>query len=251
MYVFSKIDLDHFIKESSGNEDAINLDDQEIRIFRNALDFSKIKIRDCMLQRTDIAAVEDHDSIEKVKQQFIITRYSKLLVYHENIDNIIGYIKYKDLFKNPRSIDPLIRSLPVVPETMNANKLLRELLLERKGLALVVDEFGGTSGIITIEDILEEIFGEIMDEHDTDEIIEKMLSNDTYIFSGKIPIDYIRKKYHINIAESDEYDTLAGYLIHSLGRIPLQDETFDLGDFSGKIIRAGKTRIELINVKVT
>jgi len=249
MYVFGKVDLNHLV-QNTGQHGKQRLDtEHEIRIFQNALDFSNVKLRECMVSRTEVVALEDTCSIDELRNKFIETGFSKILIYSGNIDNIIGYVSSKDLFKNPLSLKSKIIKSPIVPETMNANKLLQILLQERKSLAVVVDEFGGTSGIVTTEDIMEEIFGEIEDEHDTDEIVEKELSENAYIFSGKLQIDYLNKKYNLGISDSEEYETLAGFVFYHLGRIPALSEQFYIGHFIFKILKVNNKRLELIYLK--
>jgi CBS domain containing-hemolysin-like protein len=248
MYVFGKVDLNHLVHDL-GDKGKRELDtEHEIRIFRNALDFSSVKVRDCMAPRTDVVAVDDESSVDELRQQFIETGFSKIPIYEKNIDNIIGYISSKDLFKNPQDIKSKIIRAPIVPETMNASRLLRILMQERKSLAVVVDEFGGTSGIVTTEDIMEEIFGEIEDEHDTDEIVEKDLKENSYIFSGKLEIEYLNKTYHLSIHESSEYETLAGFIIHTLGRIPSVNEQFIIEQFEFRVLKVNNNRLELIYI---
>jgi CBS domain containing-hemolysin-like protein len=249
MYVFGKVDLNHLfqdIKQKSKSE----LDtEHEIRIFQNALDFSNVKLRECMVPRTEIVAVEDDCSIEDLRKKFIETGFSKIVVFENSIDNIIGYISSKDLFKNPLSLKSKIIKAPIIPGTMNASRFLQILLQERKSLGIVVDEFGGTSGIVTIEDIMEEIFGEIEDEHDTVEIIEKVLPNKEFIFSGKIQIEHLNDKYKLLIPDSEEYETLAGFIIHNIGRLPVLNEEFNINHFSFKILKIDNKRIELLMLK--
>ena len=249
MYVFGKVDLDNLMQDIRHKGKQILDTEHEIRIFQNALDFSNVKLRDCMVPRTDLIAIEDTCTLEELRQKFIETGFSKILIFENNIDNIIGYISSKDLFKNPVSIKSKIIKAPFVPETMNANKLLKILLQERKSLAVVVDEFGGTSGIVTTEDIMEEIFGEIEDEHDTDEIVERILTDNSFIFSGKLQIDYLNKKYLLRIPESKEYDTLAGYVFYELGRIPELNEQFNIGVYYFNILKINNKRLELISIK--
>jgi CBS domain containing-hemolysin-like protein len=249
LYVFGKVDLNYLV-QNTGQRGRQTLDtEHEIRIFQNALDFSNVKIRECMVPRPEVVAIEDSCSMDDLRRKFIETGFSKLLVYSGNIDNIIGYISSKDLFKNPLNLKSKIIKAPIVPETMNANKLLHILLQERKSLAVVVDEFGGTSGIVTIEDIMEEIFGEIEDEHDTDELVEKELSENAYIFSGKLQIDYLNKKYNLKIIDSEEYETLAGFIFYHLGRIPAVNEQFYIGNYIFKILKLNNKRLELVYLK--
>jgi len=249
--VFSKVDLDHLITESQSDEGEQYLDDEtEIKLFQNALDFSNVKLRDCMVPRMEIAALEVNSSIEELRQKFIETGFSKILIYEETIDNIIGYVTSKELFKNPSSIKSKIIPLSYVPETMAANKLLETFIKERKGVAVVVDEFGGISGMLTIEDIMEEIFGEIEDEHDRDEFIEKNPVKGVYLFSGRLEIDYLNEKYRLSIAVSEEYDTLAGFIMFHYQKVPNFSETVIIGRFEFKILKVSRTRIELVQMKV-
>jgi CBS domain containing-hemolysin-like protein len=249
MYVFGKVDLNHLVQNTGQRGNQILDTEHEIRIFQNALDFSNVKLRECMVPRPEVVALENTCSIDELRQKFIETGFSKILIYSGNIDTIIGYVSSKDLFKNPLSLKSKIITAPIVPETMNANKLLQILLQERKSLAVVVDEFGGTSGIVTTEDIMEEIFGEIEDEHDVDEIIEKELSENAYIFSGKLQIDYLNKKFNLNISDSEEYETLAGFIFYHLGRIPALGEQFFIGHFVFKILKVNNKRLELVYLK--
>jgi CBS domain containing-hemolysin-like protein len=249
--VFDKVDLDHLINESQQDKGEQFLDDEtEIKLFQNALDFSNVKLRDCMVPRTEIIALEVNTTVEELKQKFIETGFSKILIYENSIDNIIGYVTSKDLFKNPHTIKSKLIPLSYVPETMAANKLLQKFIQERKGVAVVVDEFGGISGMLTIEDIMEEIFGEIEDEHDTDEFIEKKLSSDTYLFSGRLEIEYINEQYQLSIPESDEYDTLAGFIMFHHEKVPKFNESLIIGHFEFKILKVSRTRIELVQMKV-
>lgn len=248
-YVFGKADLNYLFKES-GQDGKKDIDtEHELRIFRNALDFSSVKLRDCMVPRTEVVALEDTSSIEMLRQKFIETGYSKILIYNQSIDNIIGYISSKELFKNPQSLKSRIISASIVPETMTANKLLHILLQDHKSLAVVVDEFGGTSGIVTIEDIMEEIFGEIEDEHDKNEIIDKKHSDGSYTLSGKLSIASINDTHSLQLPESDEYDTLAGYILQRLGRVPFTNETFEIDDFQFKILKTDNKRLDIIYLK--
>jgi CBS domain containing-hemolysin-like protein len=249
--VFNKVDLDHLINESQSDKGEQYLDDEtEIKLFQNALDFSNVKLRDCMVPRTEIAALEVNSSMEELRQKFIATGFSKILIYEETIDNIIGYVTSKQLFKNPTSIKSKLIPLSYVPETMAANKLLEKFIKERKGVAVVVDEFGGISGMLTIEDIMEEIFGEIEDEHDTDEFIEKKLGENVYLFSGRLEIDYLNEQYSLSIAESEEYDTLAGFIMFHHEKVPDFNDLVIIGPFEFKILKVSHTRIELVQMKV-
>jgi CBS domain containing-hemolysin-like protein len=248
--VFSKVDLDHFVNLSNQSKEESEPDHHNIRIFQNALDFSNVKLRECMVPRTEIEAVESRSSVELLREKFVETRLSRILIYQETIDNIIGYFELKDIFKNPSEISSMTRKLAIVPETMPANKLLKLFVNEKKNIALVVDEFGGTSGMVTIEDILEEIVGDIEDEHDTTDLIEKKVGNNEYMLSGRFEIDYLNEKYHLNLPEEDDYETLAGMILFYHGSIPGNNDVIRIGNIVIKVLRASTTRLELVNLKV-
>jgi len=249
--VFGKTDLDHFLGEMENfqgtNQHVI---DNEIKLFKNALDFSKIKIRDCMIPRPDIELIEINADIDQLKQKFIETGFSKILVFKEKSDNIIGYAHSSDLFNNPQNIEACLRKVSFVPETMEANKLLSKLLREHKSTALVVDEFGGIAGMITTEDILEEIFGEIEDEHDTPNIVSKKVKENHFILSGRLGVDEINETYNTNLLEDNSYETLAGYLLYHHPSFPKVNATLVIGKYEFKIMRCSKTRIELVEMKL-
>jgi CBS domain containing-hemolysin-like protein len=247
--VFSKVDLDHFVNISNQNPEESGPDHHNIKIFQNALDFSNVKLRECMVPRTEIEAIDCSESIEVLKDRFIKTGFSRILVYTDSIDNIIGYFELKDIFNNPPDIRSSIRKIAIVPETMPANKLLKMFVNEKKNIALVVDEFGGTSGMVTIEDILEEIVGDIEDEHDVKELIEKVISSGEYIFSGRMEIDYLNEKYKLNLPEADDYETLAGMILYYQGSIPGNNEIIRIKNFVIKVLKATNTRLELVNLK--
>jgi CBS domain containing-hemolysin-like protein len=248
--VFSRIDLDHLVNLSSQENEDINPYHHNIRIFQNALDFSNVKLRECMIPRTEIDAIERKRSIRELKEMFIETGHSRILVYEESIDNIIGYFELKDIFKDPPDILTSVRKVAIVPETMTANKLLKLFFNEKKNVALVVDEFGGTSGMVTIEDILEEIVGDIEDEHDINEFTERIISPAEYIFSGRLEIDYLNEKYSLELPEEDDYETLAGMILFYHGSIPVTNEIIKIGKFVFKVLRVTATRLELINLKI-
>ncbi|MBK7131712.1 MAG: HlyC/CorC family transporter [Bacteroidales bacterium] len=248
--VFSKVDLDHFVNLSNQSNKETEPHHHNIRIFQNALDFSNVKLRECMVPRTEIEAVDIMSSVEQLKEKFIATRYSRILVYQDTIDNITGYIELKDVFRNPGDIKSAIRKLAIVPETMPANRLLKLFVDERKNIALVVDEFGGTSGMVTIEDVLEEIVGDIEDEHDTIDLIEKRTGTNEYIFSGRIEIDYLNEKYDLKLPEEDDYETLAGMIMFFHGSIPRNNDVIRIRNIVIRVIRATTTRLELVNLKV-
>jgi len=247
--VFGKIDLDHLISECRVIIDAEDDQALNMKIFRNALDFSNVKLRECMVPRTEIIALEENSSIDELCQKFMDTGLSKILIYRDNIDNIIGYVNMKDLFKNLKSIKSKLVKVSIVPETMPANKLLELFVEEKKSIAVVVDEFGGTSGMVTIEDILEEIFGEIEDEHDSSQLVEKQISDNEFIFSGRLEIDYLNEKYQFNIPEIDDYETLAGFILYHHESIPNMNQHIKINPFDFKILRVSETKVELVNLK--
>lgn len=247
---FSKVDLDHFIQSSineSDNQEEIN---PEIEIFKNALDFSNIKIRDCMVPRTEIIAVEQNTPLETLKETFIENGISKIIVYKENIDNIIGYIHSSEMFQTSEDWQQNIRTLPIVPETMGAHKLMKRLMQQKRSLAVVVDEFGGTSGIVSMEDLVEEIFGDIEDEHDTNSTIAKKIKESEYIFSGRLEIEKANEEFHLDIPESDEYQTIGGLILHSYQSIPKAHETITVQKLQFTIIKVTATKIELVKMKI-
>ncbi|MFP4555942.1 MAG: hemolysin family protein [Bacteroidales bacterium] len=248
--IFGKIDLDHFVGESMLNEEEELNHEQDIRMFQNALDFTEIKVRVCMIPRTDIEAIDVNSPIEELKDLFVNTNYSRIPVYQGNIDNIIGYVNSKDLFKNPKSIKSKLLKIDFVPETMLASKLLTSFIKEHKSIAIVVDEFGGTAGLVTIEDIIEEIFGEIDDEHDMSNFVEKQLSKDEYLFSGRLEVGYLNEKYNLGIPDSDEYDTLAGFVISKYQNIPKPQQVITVDNFRVKVAKMERTRIDLIHLSL-
>jgi CBS domain containing-hemolysin-like protein len=249
--VFTKVDLDHYVSQADLTENHTNEEhDNEVKLFKNALDFSKVKLRDCLVPRTELVAIDEEEPIEELQKKFVDSGYSKILVYRENIDNIIGYVHTSQMFKNPTSIKPIVNSLSIVPETMSANKLLSLFTQKRKSIALVVDEFGGTSGLVTSEDILEEIFGEIEDEHDTDDWVFKLVKDREWIISARYDIGSLNERLPIEIPESDQYDTLAGYIIHHHESIPKINTIIGVEPYEFRILKATNTRIELVLMKL-
>jgi CBS domain containing-hemolysin-like protein len=246
--IFGRVDLDHLVEEASVPASETESQRQEIRIFQNALEFNEIKVRECMIPRTDIEAVDVDSSIADLRQRFVETSYSRLLVYQGNIDNIIGYFKSKDLFRNPQSIKSKLMRIDFVPQTMLAHKLLTLFIKDHKSMAIVVDEFGGTAGLVTIEDIIEEIFGEIDDEHDSDQFIEKHIGGNEYIFSGRLEVDYLNDKYDLGIPTTDEYDTLAGFILTHHQSIPVPNTLILIDGFRIKVAKMVGTRIDLIHL---
>ncbi len=248
--IFSKADLEHFVSLGKHNTEEAEPGTDNFRIFRNALDFSNVKLRECMVPRTEIVAVECSSPLAELKEKFIETQHSRILVYQDSIDNITGYFELKDIYKNPPDIISGIRKLAIVPETMPANRLLKVFVEEKKNVALVVDEFGGTSGMVTIEDILEEIVGDIEDEHDINELTEKVISKNEYILSGRLEIDYLNEKYHLGLPEEDDYETLAGMILYYHGNIPGNNDVIRIRNLVFKVLRASSTRLELVNLRV-
>ncbi len=250
--VFSRIDLDHFVNEPDGSSSASDNQeiDNEVKLFRNALDFSKVRLREIMVPRTEIVALDIESTIEELHQKFIETGYSRILFYSKNIDNIVGYIHHSVIFTNPDSIKSNLHKVLFVPETMSASKLLSQFIQQRLSIAIVVDEFGGTSGLVTSEDILEEIFGEIEDEHDTTDLIKKQVAPDEYVFSGRIELDELRESFHLDFPENDNFETLAGYILFNYESIPKTNTQINIGQYRFKILKASNTKIELVHLKM-
>ena len=247
---FSKVDLEHFVQQSKHHDEESSSEINK-EFFENALSLSEIKLRECLIPRKEIEGVESTVEIEKVKAKFIETKLSKLLVYENNIDTILGYIHHLDMFKNPSSIKEILHPIPTVPETMSATDLMNKFSKERKSIAWVIDEFGGTAGIVTMEDLLEEIFGEIEDEYDgAESLIDKQLSQDEFIFSGRLELDFISEKYHLAFNGNEGAETLSGYIIQNLEDIPKQKERIIIGNFEFDILNVSDTRIETVKVKV-
>lgn len=247
--VFSKFDLDELVSDAHDDDNEIDLEEHDIKIFQNALDLANVRVKACMIPRTEIVALPASSSLEELKQTFIETGHSNILIFDKSIDNIIGYFRLRDLFATPENVKDLIRKIPIVPESMAANKLLKLFVEQNKKLALVVDEFGGTSGLVTLEDVLEEIVGDIEDEHDSYELVERKIGDNEYLFSGRIEIDYINEEYGLSLPESDEYETLAGLVLIKKGDIPKINASIDTGKYMIRVVRVSETRIELLNVK--
>jgi CBS domain containing-hemolysin-like protein len=246
---FGRIDLDNLLNEQE-LENTESLPENEIKLFKNALDFSKVKIRECIIPRPEIDALEIGSSIEELKQMFIESGFSKILIFENSIDHIVGYVHSSDLFQNPDEIREILRSIAFVPETMEASKLLSKFLKQNQSIAVVVDEFGGTAGIVTNEDILEEIFGEIEDEHDSDELVATQVNENLYILAGRLEIDDINERFHLNIPEGESYKTIAGLIIDRSERIPKAQEVIKESRFEWKILKSTPTKIELVELKV-
>ena len=244
---FGKVDLNNLIEEGEVNarqEEEMH----EIKLFRNALDFSEVKLRECIVPRPDVVALSIDSSIEELTQLFIDTGLSRILIYKESIDDIIGYVHISTLFKDPPTIAKALSRVLIVPETMSAQRLLNLFIRDQKSVAVVVDEFGITAGIVTIEDIMEEIFGEIEDEHDHLNLKEVMISEQEYIFSGRLEVDYLNEKYHLDLEEREEYETLAGLVLYFNQSIPQEGETIVVNNLTFKILSVKNARIEEIKV---
>ena len=224
--------------------------DSEIQIYRNALDFSELKSREVMVPRAELTAVEIHESIKSLNEYFTQTGYSKILVYNNTIDDILGYVHSFDLFKHPKKIKSILRPVEYVPETMFIKDVLNVLTKKRKSLAVVLDEYGGTSGIITVEDIIEELVGEIEDEHDTIELTEEKIDENNFIFSARLDVDYLNETYKIQIPENENYETLGGFIVNHTEQIPKKDQEIIIGRFHFIISEVSNTKIELINLKI-
>lgn len=247
---FSKVDLDYLVQSSIDNASDNSQIDDEVRIFQNALDFSDTKVRDCMVPRTEICAVEKSSSLSDLKNIFIESGKSKILVYDNDIDHIIGYIHSLELFRNPNDWHNHIRTMPFVPETMSARKMMQTFLQQKKSLGVVVDEFGGTSGIISLEDIVEEIFGDIEDEHDNSNYIAQKNPDGSYLLSARLEIDKVNDLFSLDIPESEDYMTIGGFILHEYENFPKLNEVVRIGRFEFKIIKNTMTKIELVRLKV-
>jgi CBS domain containing-hemolysin-like protein len=246
-YVFGYADLNSYLEYSATEEEEENEFSDEIQMMQNAIDFRTVKLRECMIPRTEIEALEVNDTIEELKNKFVETGLSRIIIYEESIDNVIGYCHSYEMFKNPESIKSILKPILIVPETKLAHKVMTQYITESMSMAVVVDEFGGTSGIVTMEDILEEILGEIEDEYDDDDDLDEMVkSENEFIFSGRLEIDYLNEKYGFNLPEDEEYETLAGLVIHYHESIPEEGEVIVTENFSFRILQASNIKIEKV-----
>jgi CBS domain containing-hemolysin-like protein len=246
---FTDIDVDTFIKEHALEEDDADGDEVDNEFFENVLDLKNLKVRDCMVPRREISAIDKNETIEDLKKLIIKTNHSRILIFDDNIDKVRGYVHHFDLHKKPTNIASILIPIKIVPETMHIHKLLNEFIKDHKSMAWVVDEYGGTAGVITLEDILEEIFGEIDDEYDKDEFIENRLSENEYILSGRLEIDYINKEFNLNLPEGD-YETLSGLIISHHETIPKKDEIIEINQYIFKILNVSETKIETVKLEV-
>ena len=246
--VFDKSDLESLLDANNAEPQAET--ETEIKMFQNALDFADLRVRDCMVSRVDVEAVDIEDTtLEALTERFVESKYSRIFVYRQTIDDIIGYVNSKSLFTEPTNLEQVLMKVDYVAETLPLQQMLEQFIKRKSNVAVVIDEFGGTAGIISLEDVLEQIFGEIEDEHDEDELIEHQLSEDEYILSCRLEVEYLNDKYSLGIAESDEYDTLAGYIISRYGELPSAGEEMEFDSLHIKIMRTTRSRIELAKVR--
>ena len=247
---FGRVDLDYFVTtsiENAENEDEL---DTEVKIFHNAMDFSSVKIRDCIVPRTEIVAVDVADPMSKLMNEFIESGISKVIVYDGNIDNIVGYIHSSEMFRNPTDWHKSIKKIPIVPETMSAHKLMSIFMQEKKSIAVVVDEFGGTAGIVSLEDLVEEIFGDIEDEHDNTSYICKQVGENEYLLSGRMEIEKVNETLDLDLPESDDYLTVAGLILDVYQSFPKLHDVVTVGKYEFKMIKMTATKIEIVRLKV-
>ena len=248
---FGKVDLDYFVQSSIDNAEDEEELDAEVKIFQNALDFSSIKIRDCIVPRTEVVAVDRTASMEDLKSLFVESGISKIIVYDGNIDNVVGYIHSSEMFRNPKDWHDNVKEVPIVPETMAAHKLMKLFMQQKKSLAVVVDEFGGTSGIVSLEDLVEEIFGDIEDEHDNTSYVCKQIADDEYVLSGRLEIGKVNETFNLDLPEEDDYLTVGGLILNRYQSFPKLHEVVTVDKFQFKIIKVTATKIELVRLKVT
>ena len=247
---FTKVDLDYLVQSSIDNAENEDDIEDEVKIFQNALDFQDTKVRDCMVPRTEINAIEENCSLDELQQMFIESGNSKIIVYEGDIDHIKGYIHSSEMFRAPKNWRDNIRRMPFVPETMAAQKLMQVFLQQKKSLGVVVDEFGGTSGIVSLEDIVEEIFGDIEDEHDNLKYVAKQTSDNEYVLSARLEIDKVNEMFDLELPESDDYMTIGGLILHVYQSFPKLNEIITIGQYEFKIIKSTMTKIELVKLKV-
>ena len=247
---FGKVDLDHFIQSSIDNAEDQETLDAEVKIFQNALDFSNIRIRDCIVPRTEIVAADVTTSLDELKVKFVESGLSKIIVYDGNIDNIIGYIHSSEMFRNPLDCQACVKEISIVPETMTALKLMKLFMQQKRSIAVVVDEFGGTAGIVTLEDLVEEIFGDIEDEHDNTSYICKQINDNEYILSGRLEIEKVNETFDLELPESDDYMTVGGLILNQYQSFPKLHDLVTIDNYQFKIIKVTATKIELVRLKV-
>ena len=247
---FDRSDLEHLL-DSNNSDTQHEPADQEIKILQNALDFADLRVRDCMISRVDVEAVDIEDTtIEDLTERFVESMYSRIFVWQDSIDNIIGYVNVKSLFRQPQTLKEVLIDVDFVAETMPLQEMLEHFMKSKSNIAVVIDEFGGTAGIISLEDVLEQIFGEIEDEHDKQEMIEKQVSESEYVFSCRLEVKYLNEKYGLEIEECDDYDTLAGYIIYNYDGLPVAGEIVEVDNLRIKILRTTRSRLELARVEI-
>ena len=247
---FSKVELGHYISEQMETVEDHEDVDSEIQIFQNALEFSEVKAREVMVPRTEIAAIEIYESVKTLNAQFVALGYSKILVFKDTVDDILGYVHSFELFKKPKSIKSIMRPVEFVPETMPIKDVLDVLTKRRRSIAVVLDEYGGTAGIMTIEDIVEELFGEIEDEHDSIELLEEKVSANEFKFSARLEVDYLNETYKLNLPENENYETLGGFIVNSTEEIPHKNDSIKINRFLFTIVEVSNTKIDSVNLKV-
>ena len=248
--VFGRVDLDLYIRELTSKNNQVEEMDTEIRIFQNALDFKEVKVRECMIPRNEIIAIEVGQSVNDLLKLFVETKLSKILVYRDNIDNIIGFVHSSEMFKQPEDITHMLLPVTIVPEVLSANEVLKQFTDMHRSVAVIVDEYGGTAGMVTIEDLIEEIFGEIHDEHDLPDETEKKIGENEYLFSGRLEINYLNKKYDLNIPEHEDYETLGGFIFQHHENIPETNEEIVIPPYTIVIQKVKHNRIEQVRMKV-
>ncbi len=248
-YTFNRDDLINLVDSNSDAADQQE-EDEEIKLFQNALDFADLRVRDCMVSRVDVEAVDINTTIEELTKRFVDSKFSRIFVWRDSIDSILGYVNSKSLFTNPTSIEQVMMKVEYVSETQPLQTLLQNFIKHKSSVAVVIDEFGGTAGIISIEDVLEQIFGEIEDEHDVQEMVEKQVGEGEYVLSCRLDVDYLNERYGFGIEESEEYDTLAGYIIYNYEGIPSAGTSFSTDKLDIKVLRTARTRVDLARVKV-
>lgn len=247
---FGKVDLDYFVQSSIDNAESEETLDTEVKIFQNALDFSAVKIRDCIVPRTEVVAVALDTSLGELKGRFVESGISKIIVYDGNIDNVVGYIHSSEMFRSPKDWRDHVKEVPIVPETMAAHKLMKLFMQQKKTIAVVVDEFGGTSGIVSLEDLVEEIFGDIEDEHDNTSYICKQIGEHEYVLSARLEIEKVNETFNLELPESDDYLTVGGLILNQYQSFPKLHELVSVGKYQFKIIKVTATKIELVRLKV-
>jgi CBS domain containing-hemolysin-like protein len=245
-YTFSREDLVDLVDDDAVEPQEEN--EEEIKLFQNALDFADLRVRDCMISRVDVEAVDVNISIEELTKRFVDSKYSRIFVWRDSIDTIVGYVNSKSLFNKPTSVEQVIMPVDFVAETLPLQTLLQNFIKRKTSIAVVIDEFGGTAGIISMEDVLEQIFGEIEDEHDVQDVVEKQVGENEYVLSCRLDVEYLNERYELDIEESDEYDTLAGYIIAEHGSIPHEGEILETEKFSIRILRRESSRLDLVEV---